>query len=219
MLREEIRFLLMYEPSSQLSEYPKMLVKLSLFREYFLNSKQTVLQVAESIYEVETQSRLDFRDLKLKTKKNPKTDGIFGVYSSVVSEKQQIGLSLLDLTKRDVLLLCRSTTDDSKVIRSKVRALVRAIQSALHSAIIDMDALIRRLFKLGQEVDRMYGQALCERLNTCMLRMNAIMEDRVLIGARTITQLAFVGDPGAQAKVQFVKNSGRFAPPFKQQCM
>ena len=84
----------------------------------------------------------------------------------------------------------------------------------LDSAILDVDALIRRFLASGQEVDRVLGQAQHARLNNSMLRMISIMEDRVLIGAQTITQLAFIS--GAQIEVGFVKNCGRFVLPSTQ---
>ncbi len=40
------------------------------------------------------------------------------------------------------------------------------------------------------------------------------MEDRVLVGARTITPVAFASDPEKQVKVEFVRNSASFELPF-----
>jgi hypothetical protein len=213
-LREEIRFLLKLEPGYQVSGYPQMLVKLSLSREYLLNSRQNVLDVAESTYELETQSKLDFRELKVKTRNKPKTGSKYVLNSSIASGGRQSRPNMFELIKRHVLQLCRSTTDDSRVIRSKVRAFVRTTRMILDSAILSIDDQTRRIFTLGQEVDRMYGQAVYEGLNSCVLRINAIMEDRVLIGAWTVTQVAFASDPEKQVKVQFVRNSAPFELPF-----
>jgi hypothetical protein len=81
-LREEIRFLLTPKAGS----YSETVLKTALYREYLLNSKRTVLQVA---YEQETKSSLDFRALKLKTKMNPKSDSAYILYSSIWTGNQQ----------------------------------------------------------------------------------------------------------------------------------
>ena len=209
-LRDEIH-LLLSEPSPQVPDYPKLLMKVVLYKEFFLNSKQTVLNDAESAFESETRS---IDELKVKTKQNSKTDGLFDDYTSILTAAKKKNSNFLESTKQYVSLLCRNTTDDSKAIWSKVRDLVSVVETELDKAILRNDDISRDLFVLGRNADRISGQALHARLDSCMLRIEAIMKDRLLIGARTITQMEFSDNPGVQPKVEFVRNSGLCALPF-----
>ena len=205
-IREKIQFLLTPDHSPLGPEIRQKVVELLLYKEFFLHTKHAVLHIAESIFEMETKSSLNYRELKgRKIKYNLKDHS---QSSQIDGEGQK--LNIIGLTRTNVLLLCRSTTDTSRVIRSKVRAYVRKIRAMLDSAMLKMDAHLQRVFSVTADVKAKSAneQALRGGIKNCALQLIALVQDRVLIGARTITKITWVDDPGAQVEVSFVENDG-----------
>jgi hypothetical protein len=208
-LRHEIQYLLTPESSSLEPIYSQVILKTLLFREYLLSAKQVVLDIAESVYKSETKSKLDFRELKGKSKKSKIKDSKGHVV--------KIGWcsSVKDAMTTRVLLLCRSNTDDSQKIRSKVQTLTRTMRNVLDTAILEMNTYIQSNWCLPYDADCVQNIKLHKAIRTCTCRVVTLMDYRTLIGARTLTLVTSVNDP-AQVQVTFVSNCGRIPVPFTQ---
>ena len=63
-IREKIQFLLTPDHSPVGPEIRQMVLDLLLTNEFFFHTKHAVLHIAESIFEMETKSSLNYRELK-----------------------------------------------------------------------------------------------------------------------------------------------------------
>jgi hypothetical protein len=203
-LQEEIRFLLNPTSNPDGLEYSQMILNLALLREYLLNLKRNVLVDVESIYEEQTKSKLGFFERVSNLSLMPEIE--------VRKILCPISHAILDIIKTRIVLICRGTTDDSEVKRSKVQALVKETRVLLDSNISKVDVVIKGRVEFGQTFYDMHGNDQYKLLTSCMHRILTIMEDRVSIGSRTITQVDFVSEE--QMEVRFVKDGGPMKLPF-----
>ena len=204
-LREEIHFLLKPTSSPYRSEYSQMILNLTLLREHLLNLKRNVLIDVESTFQEQTKSKLGFCE-RVVSNTSPTSDLQAHIGMCPVSH------AILEIIKTQILQICRSTAYDSSVIKSKVQTLVGETRMLLDASISNVDLVIKGRVEFGQTFYEMHGDDQYKLLTDCMHRILSIMEERVTIGTRTITQMAFVSEE--RMEVRFVKDGGPIVLPF-----